>query len=181
MAQTARRSHVAIDRFTGGVGEGPFLEELAPPGQTLTTTLRIENFALWQLGLLALVAQELTRGYVGVGGGTRKGQGQVQLTWAGATFSYDARLYGNSTGIVSAQARLATPPWNAADVPPAVQTVEAELVLLGDLAPQPGAGWRDSGLVRVRVPDARVNELLVAAVRQAWVPWVAQQIEEAPR
>lgn len=176
-----RRTHVAIDRFTGGVGEGPFIEALAPSDAPLTTTLTITNFALWQVGLLALVFQEINRGYVGVGGGTRKGQGQVRIEVPQVVVCYAEQAYPRAAGIISAQAQLAREPWSASvrDVPAEVQAVERGLVLLADLEPQPNTDWRAAGLRTLLVQEACVAQLFREAVQQAWRPWVQQMRREA--
>lgn len=174
---TLRRSHVAIDRFTGGVGEGPFLEELAAAAP-LETTLTVANFALWQIGLLALVFQEMNRGYVAVGGGTRKGQGRVRVEATQIVFQY-AHRDAQETGIVSAQARLAGPPWNIApDLLAYGIAAEHDLVLLPDLRPRPRASWRDDGLHTLQVSAEQAEALFTAAVEQAWRGWVEQMKED---
>jgi CRISPR/Cas system CSM-associated protein Csm3 (group 7 of RAMP superfamily) len=186
-----RRSHVAIDRVTGGVGEGPFVEELVPPDAPLTTSLTITNFALWQIGLMALVFQEINRGYAALGGGTRKGQGQFRVDVPRVTFSYAVVAYDVPHGIISAQARLDRPPYQAVDVPKPVLRVEMvsnkddseigtrPLVLLENLHidPQPERDWRDAGLVMLTIQEgAQVTQLLREAVELAWVPWVREVI-----
>lgn len=183
-----RRSHVAIDRVTGGVGEGPFLEELVPPDVPLATSLTISNFALWQIGLLGLVFQEINRGYVALGGGTRKGQGQFRIDVPLITFSYSAEAYDQPHGIISAQAQLCRAPYYAQDVPELVAEIEAgrgkdehgnityqPLVLLADqhIDPQPNHDWRNEGLVVLTVQQgAQVMQLFREAVERAWTPWV---------
>lgn len=174
---TQRRSHVALDRFTGGVGEGPFIEELAPAKLPLRTTLTITNFALWQIGLLALVFQEINRGYVHLGGGTRKGQGQVTIAIPQITFQYAEAIYANSAGVISAQARLAHAPWNE-QVPDPVQQVEAELALLPDLQPQISQGWREAGMTVLIAQETTVQRLFAEAVRHAWCEWIEVMTQE---
>lgn len=172
-----RRSHVAIDRLTGGVGEGPFIEELVPAAVPLECRLRLSNFALWHLALLALTIQEFNAGYSAIGGGTRKGQGQVRIAVSGLACLYSQVAGPLTGGIVSAQARLAKLD-TTADLPAAVRAVECNRVLLPDLAPTPARNWRDAGMIRVEVPDGRLDELFKAAVREVWVPWVETLVRE---
>jgi CRISPR/Cas system CSM-associated protein Csm3 (group 7 of RAMP superfamily) len=172
-----RRSHVAIDRLTGGVGEGPFIEELSPANVPLTSTLRITNFALRHLALLALTVQEINAGFSAIGGGTRKGQGRVKIALSGLEFAYSAATNHYSNGIISAQACLAAQNL-AADVPEGVRKHEVGVVILPDLAPLPSQDWRNDGLVRFAVPEARLDECFQSAVRDAWVPWVRDAISE---
>jgi CRISPR/Cas system CSM-associated protein Csm3 (group 7 of RAMP superfamily) len=173
------RTHVAIDRFTGGVGEGPFNEQLVVEQSLLTTHLTITNFALWQIGLLALVFQEINRGYVGMGAGTRKGQGQMKIAIPVITFTYNAQAYRDSQkGIISAQARLAEPPWSVNDVPYAVQHTEGDKVLLSDIDPQTSQDWREEGMKVLLVQEEQVTALFQEAVQHAWVPWVQQMMKQ---
>jgi CRISPR/Cas system CSM-associated protein Csm3 (group 7 of RAMP superfamily) len=174
------RTHVAISRFTGGAGRKLlFKEEVLPTATVLSTTLNITNFALWQIGLLALVFQEINRGYVGIGAGTRKGQGQVKITVPVIEFTYNAQAYKNGEkGIISAQARLAEFPWSVKDVPCAVQKTEHDKILLKGIDPQSLQGWREEGLKLLRVEGAQVTTLFQEAVQNVWVPWIDAAIEE---
>jgi CRISPR/Cas system CSM-associated protein Csm3 (group 7 of RAMP superfamily) len=181
-----RRVHVAIDRFTGSVGTPPFQEELAPAHAPLTTKLTITNFALWQIGLLALVFQEINLGYVGIGGGTRKGQGQVKIEVPSVTCTYNAKAW-QQNGIISAQARLAEEPWNCSDIPLSVQATEGPLpdqqgkylCLLRDLVAQSDDNdWRCDGMKRFVLSQEQVHELFKDAVQKAWKPWIKRIREE---
>jgi hypothetical protein len=188
-ARVHERSHVAIDRFTGGVGEGPFTEELTTGAVPLETTLRVECFALWHLALLALTLRELDLGYAAIGGGTRKGQGRVkaEVLWVNARYAETVyRESGVSGGVISAQAWLhhATEgqPWYRDETPPAVLAAEgrrkdgrAPAVLLPDLTPQDESAddWRRAGTLKVSVPQKRVAELFRAAISDPWRAWLA--------
>jgi len=180
--RTWRRSHVAIDRFTGGVGEGPFIEKLAAAETSLTTTLTITNFALWHIALMALVVQEISRGYVHVGGGTRKGQGQVQIAIPRLDISYARAAYNKSdnkpVGIISAQARLEDEPWHATDVPLDVVAAEGGITLLETLEPQSPRGWREESTVLFLVQEDQVEQLFREAVAKAWRAWIEQVKKE---
>jgi CRISPR/Cas system CSM-associated protein Csm3 (group 7 of RAMP superfamily) len=179
--QRQRRSHVAIDRFTGGVGEGPFIEELAPAATTLETKLTLSNFALWQIGLLALVFQEINRGYVGLGGGTRKGQGQAQIAVPQITIQYPEIAYNVTAGVISAQARLADPPWSLPDIPEAVLAVERGRVLLADLEPYSARNWRESGTQTLVIQEEQITPLFTEAVGTAWRAWVDEMTRDEHR
>ncbi len=172
------RTHVAIDRFTGGVGEGPFNEQLVVEQSPLTTHLTITNFALWQIGLLALVFQEINRGYVGMGAGTRKGQGQMKITVDTIVFRYATKAYTVTSGVISAQARLADPPWFVRDVPAEVTAIEHPLVLLDAIDPQTSRDWRAEGMKILLVQEEQVTALFQEAVQHAWVPWVQQMMKQ---
>lgn len=175
-----RRSHVAIDRFTGGVGEGPFTEQLAPGDTSLTTVLTIENFALWQIGLMALIFQELNRGYTGIGGGVRKGQGHVRIDIPRVELRYAGAAYNVSSGVISAQARLRDAPWNAPDVPDTVYASEHNKVLLQNLEPQIGSNWRSDDAKLLIVQEDQVAHLFKEAVCLAWREWIQRETQEEP-
>lgn len=173
-----RRSHVAIDRFTGGVGEGPFVEALADT-MPLETVLTVTNFALWHLALIGLTIQELNLGYAVVGGGTRKGQGQMHIDVPEISVRY-AHAGLHERGIVSAQARLAGHPWNAAEsVPAEVRAIESDTVLLPELAPITPRNWRDDSVRTLIATGAEVEQLFAQAVSNVWRRWVPLMIEEA--
>ena len=172
-----RRSHVAIDRFHGGVGEGPFLEALASADTTLSTSLTITNFAFWHLALLAFIIREIDEGFVSFGLGTRKGQGRMRATLSDLTFSYPDLAYNVPAGIISAQARLAAPPWSVADVPLAVQLADADPVAT-DLTPTPPADWRSAGTRGIRVDGERVTLLLREIVNGPWATWLHAMTSE---
>lgn len=188
---TQRRSHVAIDRFTGGAGRGLlFVEELAPAERPLTTTLTLTNFALWQIALIGLALREISAGYVGVGGGTRKGQGQVKIDVTGAEIAYAAPVYSTANptpdGIISAQAWLhaafAERPWQNDEVPTAVRRAETRvgeqaLTLLAGLAPITG-GWRDEATVRFTLDTPQVGDLFRQAVAGPWADWLQAMADE---
>lgn len=74
------RDGVAIDRVFGSVAVGPFQLEVVTEGQ-FKTHIYLKNFALAQLGLLALALRDLKLGRVGVGFGKSRGLGQVTLTF----------------------------------------------------------------------------------------------------
>jgi len=177
----AQRSHVAISRFTGGVGKGPYQEELVLPEGSLSTTLTIRNFALWQLGLLGIVFQEVSRGYVGVGGGTRKGHGRIEINVKGLHFSYAANAYpAERVGIVSAQAYCS----QSNGIPEQLRNLEARPDLLANkasaIAGPESTDWRTNALVQRSVVGPLVDQLFHEAVQEAWCPWVLMMQEEQP-
>ncbi|MFQ6029328.1 MAG: RAMP superfamily CRISPR-associated protein [Dehalococcoidia bacterium] len=72
-----QRNQVAIDRQTGAVAGGPF-NMYVITGATFETRLKLQNFELWQLGLLAFVLRDLGEGLVPLGMGKSRGLGQVK-------------------------------------------------------------------------------------------------------
>lgn len=73
------RHNVAIDRLSGGVAVGPFDMEVALEGQ-FRTSLRLFNFELWQVGLLALTLRDLDEGRLRIGFSKSRGLGAVRVT-----------------------------------------------------------------------------------------------------
>ncbi len=197
-----RRPHVAIDRFTGGVGVGPFSTTAAPAkaqGQPvhLTSTLTIRNFTLWQLGLLAITFQEFGLGYAAMGAGTRKGYGRFTVAVPQIECAYHAGLLQH-VGITSAEAALplysaqgllaassTAAPTAAHDVPPEIRLLEVQAGHPRALSPghlqrtaQPPTSWRTTGTVIGTATGATVTELFQAAVVGPWRTWVRYKQEE---
>ncbi len=76
--RTETRYGVAISRLTNAVAVGPFEMEVLVAG-TLTGALILENFEVWQLGLVALTLQALNEGLVKMGFGKNRGLGEVEM------------------------------------------------------------------------------------------------------
>lgn len=72
------RHNVAIDRLSGGVAVGPFDMEVALEGE-FRTSLRLFNFELWQVGLLALTLRDLDEGRLRIGFSKSRGLGAVRV------------------------------------------------------------------------------------------------------
>lgn len=82
------RSGVGINRQRGAAEPGAlfFYEVLEAGAFTLTVT--VENFELWQVGLLAYALHDLWQGQLPVGYGTRRGLGRLTGKVEVATLSY---------------------------------------------------------------------------------------------
>jgi len=76
--KTETRYGVSISRLSQGVAHGPFETEVAVSG-TFKTQILLENFEIWQLGGITLVAEGLNTGMIRVGFGKNRGFGQVSL------------------------------------------------------------------------------------------------------
>lgn len=72
-----QRDGVGIDRFTGGASRGAKFELEVITGGEFKTFLHLQNFELWQLGLLGFVLQDLSDGLVRMGSGKSRGLGKV--------------------------------------------------------------------------------------------------------
>lgn len=77
--KTEIRYGVAISRLSHAVAQGPFEMEIAVDG-TFKGHLLLENYELWQLGLLALALESMNQGLVKVGFGKNRGFGEVTAT-----------------------------------------------------------------------------------------------------
>jgi CRISPR/Cas system CSM-associated protein Csm3 (group 7 of RAMP superfamily) len=80
-AEPAERTHVAIDRFTGGQAHGLlFTEEVVSSGR-ITVEILIEDRQLQPVieALMHVVAWDIHDGYVGIGHGTARGMGSLRL------------------------------------------------------------------------------------------------------
>ena len=78
------RYGVAISRLTNAVAQGPFEMEIAVAGE-FKGMITLENFEVWQLGLLALTIRALNDGLVKVGFGKNRGFGEVTFKVMKAT------------------------------------------------------------------------------------------------
>ncbi len=76
--RTEIRYGVAISRLTHAVAHGPFEMEVAVSG-TFEGHLVLENFEIWQLGLVATALSAMNQGLVKVGFGKNRGFGEVEM------------------------------------------------------------------------------------------------------
>ncbi len=83
-----QRDGVGIDRFTGGASRGAKFELEVITGGKFKTSLHLQNFELWQLGLLGFVLQDLRDGLVRMGSGKSRGLGKVVAEVGGITLHY---------------------------------------------------------------------------------------------
>ncbi len=81
------RDGIALDRFTGGVSNGPF-RSLLLEGYTFEGRLTIHNFECWHLGLMAYVLRDFCDGKMPMGWGRGKGYGGIEATIETVTLTY---------------------------------------------------------------------------------------------
>lgn len=86
--ETQQRDGVGIDRFTGGASRGAKFELEVITEGAFKTTLHLQNFELWQLGLLGFVLHDLKDGLVRMGSGKSRGMGKVTASIGKITLSY---------------------------------------------------------------------------------------------
>jgi len=76
--KTETRYGVAISRLTNAVAAGPFDMEVLVQG-SFKTSLVLENFETWHLGLISLTLQALSEGLIKIGFGKSRGFGDVSV------------------------------------------------------------------------------------------------------
>lgn len=84
--KTEVRHGVAISRLTSAVAVGPFDMEVLVEG-SFSGSLVLENFEIWQLGLLGLTIRSLNEGLVRIGFGKSRGFGEVRCRVKEAVFT----------------------------------------------------------------------------------------------
>jgi len=91
------RNGVGIDRFTGGSARGVLFDMDVLVGGVYETTLRIENFELWQLSAIGLLLQDMEDEMLQVGSGRSRSLGRVKGEITEFRLSY---LRGRTTTLV---------------------------------------------------------------------------------
>jgi CRISPR-associated RAMP protein (TIGR02581 family) len=74
------RDGVAIDRFSGGAASRAKYDLQVLVSGDFHTRIEIQNFELWQLGLLGLVLRDMEEGLIRIGMGTSRGLGRIKST-----------------------------------------------------------------------------------------------------
>jgi len=83
-----QRDGVGIDRFTGGASRGAKFELEVITGGTFKTLFHLQNFELWQLGLIGFVLQDMKDGLVRLGSGKSRGLGKIVANIGTITLHY---------------------------------------------------------------------------------------------
>ncbi len=94
---TEQRDGVAIDRILGSVAQGPFTLEVVTRG-AFQATLTLENFELWQMGLLAVALRDLGTGFCPIGFGKTRGLGRMKVTLEQLEIAYPGRFDQQADG-----------------------------------------------------------------------------------
>lgn len=96
--QTEQRDGVGIDRLSGGTVPGAlFTLEVVTRGE-FEATLALENFELWQLGLLAIALRDLGSGLCPIGYGKSRGLGRMTVTLTRLEIGYPGRFAAQEDG-----------------------------------------------------------------------------------
>jgi len=82
------RDGVAIDRFTGGAASGALFQAEVVSQAQFKTKVKIRNFECWQLGMLAIIMNDLEEEFIQIGSGTSRGFGRIKGTVKNATIRF---------------------------------------------------------------------------------------------
>lgn len=85
-SQEQKHPHIAVDRFTSGVDGGKFFQVSYLTDATFRGEITIDNFSLWQLGLLGLLLRDLKVGLITIGHKRTSGAGRVNIDDAALEF-----------------------------------------------------------------------------------------------
>lgn len=78
--QTEGRHGVAINRISGAAQRGALYDmEVVPAGSIFWGDIALENYQVWQLGLLAVALDELNQGFAQLGSTKSRGLGVVRV------------------------------------------------------------------------------------------------------
>jgi len=109
MNATGQRTGVGIDRLLGSSHSGALYDfEVVERGEFLAR-IKLENFELWQVGLLALALRDLNAGHLRIGFGTSRGMGFVKADVQRAEARYIGLLVNSNGGERQLRNRNATP------------------------------------------------------------------------
>jgi CRISPR-associated RAMP protein (TIGR02581 family) len=76
--RTQVRFGIAVNRISGGVSRGKlFDQEVVPAGTAFWGEIALENYQVWQLGLLAIAVDDLHEGHAQLGSSKSRGLGVV--------------------------------------------------------------------------------------------------------
>ncbi len=89
------RNGVAIDRVFGSVAVGPFNFEVITAG-AFKTTIRVKNFTIAQLALIALAIRDFDEQRIGIGFAKSRGLGQVNMKINRVTIYYPTMVVENN-------------------------------------------------------------------------------------
>ncbi|MFT3765470.1 MAG: CRISPR-associated RAMP protein Csx7 [Minicystis sp.] len=98
--RTQVRFGVGINRISGGVSRGKlFDQEVVPAGVSFWGDIALENYQVWQLGLLASAFAELDDGFAQLGSSKSRGLGVVQVDVASLVHEQPLRAGTRPLGV----------------------------------------------------------------------------------
>lgn len=185
------RDRVAIDRLTGGVsGNAKFDMETVTTGTIFTTTLRLRNFEIWQLGMLFVLLQDLEDELIVLGSGRSRGLGNVRGEIS------EEEEGSHPGGLVLSTPRTAQRPkeqenelwglgrWMAEEHEAEVYgTRSNDLLTLSSPLEHRPRGVRNIRIVKGEALAALKDQCIEAFVThmQQWKPWVDRQAAQTRR
>lgn len=147
--RTQVRFGVGINRISGGVSRGKlFDQEVVPPGTSFWGEIALENYQVWQLGLLAGVVDELNDGFAQVGSSKSRGLGVVRMSVESILHEQPARTENRPMGvghIVSAERARQYGLLPEVDLP-AMTGQRRGLFFRFAVGPDEAKGWLEAGL-----------------------------------
>lgn len=147
--RTQVRFGVAINRVSGGVSRGKlFDQEVVPVGVTFSGDVALENYQVWQLGLLASAFAELNDGFAQLGSSKSRGLGVVQVKVDSMLHEQPLRAGERAAGvgrIFSPQRVDACGLLREADLPETAGKAHG-LFRRFDLSAEQANAWLDAGL-----------------------------------
>lgn len=159
--KTETRYGVAISRLTNAVAHGPFEMEIVVSG-SFKGGLTLQNFEVWQLGLLALTMKAINDGLVKIGFGKNRGFGEVELRVTQAIVD----LTMNTAQIPDNEL------WGVGAFMSAVQGLQEELATYGlyhddKLSNLPTVEGKVSGIFVRRIYDAEMWKVIAEKAIEA--------------
>lgn len=98
--RTQVRFGVGINRVSGGVSRGKlFDQEVVPAGVTFDGDVALENYQVWQLGMLATAFAELNDGFAQLGSSKSRGLGVVKVTVGSMIHEQPLRAGARAAGV----------------------------------------------------------------------------------
>ncbi len=107
--QIEQRHGVAINRISGAVQHGPFELEGVPPGARFYGEIALENYQVWQLGLVLSAFDELNDGFAQMGSAKSRGMGAVAAKVTGIVHEQAARGDDRPLGVAQLDPSLVKP------------------------------------------------------------------------
>jgi CRISPR-associated RAMP protein (TIGR02581 family) len=155
--RTQVRFGVGINRVSGGVSRGKlFDQEIVPAGVTFAGDVALENYQVWQLGLLASAFAELNDGFAQLGSSKSRGLGVVKVSVNNLIHEQPMRAGARAVGVgrvypaprVDAYGLL-----READLPE-VAGKQHGLFRRFELDAEQAQAWLDAGLAALGALDA---------------------------
>ena len=97
--QLEHRPGVAIDRLSGAVKHGPWDQELVPAGVSFFGEVALENYQVWQFGLLVEGFECISEGLARLGSSKSRGLGRARIELMRIVHEQGAHIGGAPKGV----------------------------------------------------------------------------------